>query len=220
MISHSLTMCPIFGSELTFISFTQTLSSVFALSTHRIKFRSDEPTSSANLLRAFSLPSSSPSNNEFLVHSPKRRSVSGTSLFIGKPKHSYKQSRPTTFTRSASSTSALVNQPTPPSRSGQDERKSDANKAIALPEALVISGLEDATVTTQRTFLQVLIEKRITLESEVGDVPDSRGQEDTNTHENGSPSNGGVWNLPKDFFVVYVCNFDPQERPKIHRTLV
>ena len=71
--------------------------------------------------------------------------------------------------------------------------------ALTLPSALVITGLEDAGVRSQRAFLKVLPEKRVILEDDEGEW---------------------VWNLPEGFIVVYVCVADPKERPAIHKSLV
>jgi hypothetical protein len=67
----------------------------------------------------------------------------------------------------------------------------------------VISGLENATVQSQRALTRVLAEKRVVLEDEDGD----EGFDE-------------VWNLPEGFIMVYVCPIDARERPAIHRTLV
>ncbi|KAJ7495905.1 hypothetical protein B0H11DRAFT_877413 [Mycena galericulata] len=67
------------------------------------------------------------------------------------------------------------------------------------PRALVISGLENATVLSQRALTRVLAEKRVVLDDEDGDE---------------------VWNLPEGFIMVYVCPIDPHERPAIHKTLL
>lgn len=72
--------------------------------------------------------------------------------------------------------------------------------SVALqPRALVISGLENAALPSQRALTRVLAEKRVVLEDEDGDE---------------------VWNLPDGFIMVYVCSIDPHERPPIHKTLV
>ncbi|KAJ6587225.1 hypothetical protein DFH09DRAFT_1142956 [Mycena vulgaris] len=78
------------------------------------------------------------------------------------------------------------------------------DRSIALqPRALVISGLEHATVPSQRSLTRVLAEKRVVLEDEDGD----EGFDE-------------VWNLPEGFLMVYVCPIDARERPDIHKTLL
>ena len=59
-----------------------------------------------------------------------------------------------------------------------------------------------------KALLQVLAERRLILESDsqCGGPPD--GQEE------------GSWNLPDDFLMVYVCKWDPHERPDILLGLV
>jgi hypothetical protein len=68
---------------------------------------------------------------------------------------------------------------------------------------LVISGLENASVASQRGLSRALAEKRVVLEDEDGDEAYDE-----------------VWNLPEGFIMVYVCPIDPRERPAIHKTLV
>jgi len=72
-----------------------------------------------------------------------------------------------------------------------------------LPSALVLTGLEHATVPCLRALLRTLLENRVTF------------GEDSESGAN--PSFG---ELPKDFILVYVCSFDPRERPPIHKSLV
>ncbi|KAA1471746.1 hypothetical protein DENSPDRAFT_837807 [Dentipellis sp. KUC8613] len=79
----------------------------------------------------------------------------------------------------------------------QARPRSDAS----LPQALVLSGLENATVPCQRALWQTLQSKIVAL-----DYP----------HGNDTFS----WSLPDDFIVVYVCPLDPHERPAIHKGLL
>jgi hypothetical protein len=66
-----------------------------------------------------------------------------------------------------------------------------------LPKAIVFSGLEQST-SAQRALLEVLAEQRVLLEDGLD----------------------GLYTLPEDFMVVYVCPVDLWERPKIHTSLV
>ncbi|KAJ7693305.1 hypothetical protein B0H17DRAFT_1059662 [Mycena rosella] len=78
------------------------------------------------------------------------------------------------------------------------------DRSVALqPRALVICGLENATVPSQRALSRVLAEKRVILEDEDGDEAFDE-----------------VWNLPDGFLMVYVCPIDARERPAIHKTLL
>ncbi|KAH9948942.1 hypothetical protein B0H21DRAFT_843290 [Amylocystis lapponica] len=72
-----------------------------------------------------------------------------------------------------------------------------------LPKAIVVSGLEYAGVPVQRALLQVLAERRLVLENDEDDedLVDRREE--------------GTWNLPDDFLMVYVCKWDPYERPGV-----
>lgn len=78
-----------------------------------------------------------------------------------------------------------------------------------IPNAVVLSGLEHTSLPSQRALTRVLLDKRLIFDS----------------HERGRSAAAGddldgVWNLPDNFFMVYVCPLDPKERPAIHKTLV
>ncbi|KAF9446216.1 hypothetical protein P691DRAFT_784146 [Macrolepiota fuliginosa MF-IS2] len=95
------------------------------------------------------------------------------------------------------------------------------NKSLPqLPRALIISGLENASVPSQRALAEVLAEKRVVFDTR----RDGRTQHDSsdgigrdNPDADGSY---GMWNLPDGFIVVYVCPTDPRERPTIHTSLL
>lgn len=70
-----------------------------------------------------------------------------------------------------------------------------------ISQAVVVSGLEHASVPCQRALLRTFLEGRIALDEDDG--PESFAKD-----------------LPPDFFVVYVCPWNPRERPKIHKSLV
>ncbi|KAK7692351.1 hypothetical protein QCA50_003976 [Cerrena zonata] len=101
-----------------------------------------------------------------------------------------------------------LNHPPPPSL-GHASHVSYASHAstitagpVLLPKALVLSGLENTEVSAQRTLMQVLTDRRLVLDNdEMGDM-------------------GEVWNLPEDFFCVYVCSLDPSDRPPVLLGLV
>lgn len=84
-----------------------------------------------------------------------------------------------------------------------------------LPRALVISGLENATVSSQLALAQVLSEKRISFDTR----RDGRRHRDGRGHPHLDEFQG-TWNLPHGFIIVYVCPIDPRERPNIHKSLV
>ncbi|KAJ3936787.1 MAG: hypothetical protein NXY57DRAFT_984230 [Lentinula lateritia] len=70
---------------------------------------------------------------------------------------------------------------------------------IQLPDALVLSGLENASLASQRALTEVLIQRRVVID-------------DTDL--------SGVWPFPKDFILVYICPLDERERPPIHKPLL
>ncbi|KAJ6500188.1 hypothetical protein C8R47DRAFT_1110790 [Mycena vitilis] len=78
------------------------------------------------------------------------------------------------------------------------------NTAAALqPRAVVLSGLENATLPSQRALSKALAEKRVVLEDEDGDEAYDE-----------------VWNLPEGFLMVFVYPIDAHERPVINKTLL
>nr|GAT58541.1 predicted protein [Mycena chlorophos] len=80
--------------------------------------------------------------------------------------------------------------------------KPDRSTALQ-PKAVVVSGLENATLSSQRALARALAEHCVILEDEDGDE----------TYDE-------VWNLPDGFIIVYVCAFDPWEQPNIDKTLL
>ncbi|CCL98695.1 uncharacterized protein FIBRA_00698 [Fibroporia radiculosa] len=72
-----------------------------------------------------------------------------------------------------------------------------------LAKAVVVSGLEHAALPAQRALLRVLSERRLVLDEDI--INDAQG---------------GTWNIPSDFLMVYVCKADSRERPSVLRGLV
>ncbi len=71
-----------------------------------------------------------------------------------------------------------------------------------LPSALVLTGLEHCSVPCHRALLRTLLERRVAFGEDLdGAEPSFR-------------------ELPQDFILVYVCPFDPRERPPIYKSLV
>jgi len=70
-----------------------------------------------------------------------------------------------------------------------------------LPTAVVVTGLEHSSVPCQRALLRALLENRVTHD------------------EDPSSAKHASWDLPDDFVLVYVCAFDPRERPSVHKSL-
>lgn len=67
-----------------------------------------------------------------------------------------------------------------------------------LPTAVVVTGLEHSSVPCHRALLRTLLENSVTSDEDSG---------------------GASWDLPEDFILVYVCPFDPRERPSVHKSL-
>ncbi|KAI0358549.1 hypothetical protein OH77DRAFT_1420949 [Trametes cingulata] len=89
------------------------------------------------------------------------------------------------------------------------ERTTDsAQAASAMPKAVVVSGLEHTTLPAQRALMRVLTERRLIVDRYQDDEDDEDIGRDIETEE-------GTWNLPEGFVMVYVCKWDPHERPSI-----
>ena len=70
-----------------------------------------------------------------------------------------------------------------------------------LPTAVVVTGLEHSSVPCHRALLRTLLENRVTFDEDPGSAKHTS------------------WHLPEDFVLVYVCPFDPRERPSVHKSL-
>ncbi|GBE80603.1 predicted protein [Sparassis crispa] len=83
----------------------------------------------------------------------------------------------------------------------------DLSPCPSFPQAVVVSGLEQAGAPAQRALTHVLSEGKLVLQE--------------NDEEEGAIKDfNGTWNLPNDFLMVYVCRWDPHERPAVLRGLL
>ncbi|KAK7005806.1 hypothetical protein R3P38DRAFT_3039713 [Favolaschia claudopus] len=210
-----------------------TLSSVFGLPAHKLKVRppSVAPTHGAPFLRSLFLPwsTSMDSQDETLSSKPTvgsrnrtRNNATWARSLSKKPRHSISElgtvsSNPFSGDDGLSSaSSSMINPfstaprsvkgraPLPHAFSDPTPLRPKPDRATTLqPRALVISGLENATISSQRALSKALAEKRVVLEDEDGDEAYDE-----------------VWNLPDGFIMVYVCPIDVCERPAIHKTLL
>jgi hypothetical protein len=72
-----------------------------------------------------------------------------------------------------------------------------------IPSAVVVSGLEYASLPAQRAVLRTLAEKKLVLDDNLPNIEP-----------------GLRLDLPDDLIMVYVCRLDPRERPPINSSLV
>lgn len=80
-----------------------------------------------------------------------------------------------------------------------------------IPQVLVVSGLEYISEEVQNALWTALSERQISL---------GRGHQNQRVNQKNSISDG-VWPLPSDFFVVYVCPIGSEyDRPRVHKSLV
>ncbi|KAL0581902.1 hypothetical protein V5O48_000132 [Marasmius crinis-equi] len=100
-----------------------------------------------------------------------------------------------------------------------------------LPRAIVMSGLENASLLSQRALITVLAERKVVLE---GPIPDDGSGADIESGSRGTRRSRsifeskdvqdhdieGVWPLPDDFLLIYVCSMNEWERPDVHKSLL
>jgi hypothetical protein len=153
--------------------------------------------------------STSASSTDLLFESPVD-SASGSSPValpsILKPQPLYAFPRPSQTQSPSPRLSHANTDPFPVSSSrrkksrSQSLRLEDTKIPKIFPQALVVSGLENATIAVQRSFSTVLGERRVVLDDKKSD--------------------GGEWTLPEGFLCVYICPWNARERPTIHKALL
>ncbi|EDR11977.1 uncharacterized protein LACBIDRAFT_314001 [Laccaria bicolor S238N-H82] len=101
-------------------------------------------------------------------------------------------------------------------------RKSPLENKLLLevPRALVISGLENASLSTQRSLVRVLAERRIVLEGPNRDTTHKEDDEDECDRKHHAEDYDGTWNLPDGFILIFVCPLNEKDRPAIHKSLL
>ncbi|EPT04620.1 hypothetical protein FOMPIDRAFT_1027867 [Fomitopsis schrenkii] len=85
----------------------------------------------------------------------------------------------------------------PEAKASAGPEDDDSRPSLFLAKAVVVSGLEHASLQAQRSLSQALAQRRLILDED-----------------------GTTWNLPDDFLLIYVCKSDPQERPPLLRGLL
>lgn len=91
------------------------------------------------------------------------------------------------------------------------EEKAEGVSSKLFPNVLVVSGLEYTCVDVQSALWTAMSEGRISI---------GRAHQGSRVNQKNSLSEG-VWQLPSDFFVVYVCPLgNGYDRPPVHRSLV
>ncbi|EED79246.1 predicted protein [Postia placenta Mad-698-R] len=78
----------------------------------------------------------------------------------------------------------------------------DVQPLPVLPKAVVVSGLEHASLPAQRALCLALAERRLIFEEEMASANSCLNEE-------------GTWNLPDDFIMIYVCKADGHDRPAL-----
>lgn len=91
---------------------------------------------------------------------------------------------------------------------------------LEVPGALVISGLENACLSTQRSLVRVLAERRIVLEGPTREPNHKEEDEDEYDRKHHADDYDGTWNLPDGFILIFVCPLNEKDRPAIHKSLL
>lgn len=205
----------------------QSLTSVFGYITHKLKCHADAKSqTSTEFLRSLFLPppAATVSDGSLLPHNhhrhhrsssrnysfPRSTSFPGDARLI-QVQRNLQLDDPTGADVPPTQTPSIS---TPPSlhtvgvytESSVPNFTSSGNQRhthIKIPSAIVVSGLEHASLPAQRAVLQTLAEKKLVLD---GNLPDIEP--------------GLRLDLPDDFIMVYVCRLDPHERPPIYSSLV
>jgi hypothetical protein len=138
------------------------------------------------------------------------RSIQHTSQLASDDPATSADGGPFTETRSMSTRLSLQTEPSVPNIGSSGNmtthrrRTSHVNSdVLKIPSAIVVSGLEHASLPAQRAVLRTLVERKLTV---------------SDNHSEIEP--GLQLDLPDDFIMVYVCRLDPYERPPIYNSLV
>ncbi|KAG2342847.1 hypothetical protein BDR05DRAFT_1025065 [Suillus weaverae] len=138
------------------------------------------------------------------------RSIQHTSQLASDDLTASADGGPFTETRSMSTRLSLQTEPSVPNigSSGNvaihHRHTSHVNSdVLKIPSAIVVSGLEHASLPAQRAVLRTLAEKKLVV---------------ADNHSDAEPEL--QLHLPDDFIMVYVCRLDPYEKPPIYNSLL
>ncbi|KAG2074717.1 hypothetical protein BDR04DRAFT_1092944 [Suillus decipiens] len=138
------------------------------------------------------------------------RSIQHTSQLVFDDLTASADGEPSTETRSMSTHLSFQTEPSVPNHgssgnvAAHQRHTSHVNSdALKIPSAVVVTGLEHASLPAQRALLQTLAEKRLIV---------------SDNHSGIDP--GLQLDLPHDFIMVYVCRLDSHERPPIYNSLL
>lgn len=138
------------------------------------------------------------------------RSIQHTSQLASDDPTASADGGPFTETRSMSTRLSLQTEPSVPNIGSSGNmathrrRTSHVNSdVLKIPSAIVVSGLEHASLPAQRAVLRTLIERKLAVSDNYSEFEP-----------------GLQLDLPDDFIMVYVCRLDPYERPPIYNSLV
>ncbi|KAH7108018.1 hypothetical protein BKA62DRAFT_764092 [Auriculariales sp. MPI-PUGE-AT-0066] len=93
----------------------------------------------------------------------------------------------------------------------------DHAPAPRLPNAIVVTGLENAGSIVHHTLSEILRTRTVVLEDDPAAQP---GSPTTRSKSPLPGASGSTWILPEPFIVIYVCPFDDRERPQISKGLL
>ncbi|KIJ39861.1 hypothetical protein M422DRAFT_257178 [Sphaerobolus stellatus SS14] len=160
---------------------------IFGVQCKRIKVRSSQ-TAQQFLESLFVSTAASSSSSSSHRRKSSTKITVGRSVSAPRPSSNY-------FTEYSDSTTARF--PLPRHKTDPLRYDNDATPSLELPQAVIITHLEQAGRSANLALAEVLRTRRVTLNS------------------------GAQWDLPEGFFVVYICPpGDNYERPAIHMNLL
>ncbi|THH07756.1 hypothetical protein EW145_g3170 [Phellinidium pouzarii] len=209
------------------------LHTVFGLSVVKLKLRPSDKLSPDSFLRLMFLESPTSECNTLRISSRKALNGAGSLAFVFKRSSSY----PTSIGANIAGVDELYNRPQsdvletgmhsvkhramnrgrhslrtqadPIPSFLHDEEQGHGMERNSLPQVLAVSGLEYTSEQVQTALWTAMSDRQISLHLN-HPQSDQRYQMST-----------GVWALPDDFFVVYVCSTgSSHERPPVHKSLV
>ncbi|KLO18401.1 hypothetical protein SCHPADRAFT_866786 [Schizopora paradoxa] len=100
----------------------------------------------------------------------------------------------------------------------------DGGKPNELPQALVLTGIEHASVRVQETLWRLMTENKFSLSQSNtnSNIQNDRSRTESVYEEHAeSHKDPTIFNLDENFLLVYVCPIlDGRERPQIHKSLI
>jgi hypothetical protein len=170
---------------------------VFGYPAHPVDIRARE--SASGILRTLLLQPQEPAEDPFATWRPaSKRTHTDSAVLFADAASSFGHTRATHSSDLGASSGSDAMTLASSRRPQLASAAAPSARTLAVVRSTVVTGLERAGLPAQRALLQALVDGRVELDAD----------------------ELGVWPLPADFVLVYVCEVDPRERPAVHRGLV